>query len=164
MRATLALYGNVQIPRGYCPRCKTWAFIIQGIRQCCDIKIDIEIIKRKRMSSHHEKRRTPRKRDRERLLKEFQDACAYCERSFNRFVRYHGELNRTRLTWDHSVPWIHSQDNRGQNFLPACQFCNGWKSSLIFKTLEEVKVYVAQKWEEDHIAYQKQVQAVSEGI
>ena len=157
----LAVYGNVQIPRIFCHRCQRWALILKGVRQCCEDKTEVTITKRKRISQTYGLRKRPRKKDRERLLREFHDACAYCERTFNRFVHYHGKLDRTKLTRDHQVPWIYSQDNRGQNFLPACQFCNAWKSSFVFKTLEEVKIYVGQKWEEDYLHYTETMQEVS---
>jgi len=51
------------------------------------------------------------------------------------------------LEWDHQVPYSYSQNNHDANFLPACHLCNRWKSALIFQTVEEVKVYVATKWE-----------------
>jgi|SRR3990167_1459633 len=149
MRVVLGLYGNVKIPRVYCKQCKRWALVVGGKRQCCGRQIIVAPVTAKRMSSPPVVRKQPKQAERKRLLELFQDACAYCEKTFDSWTAYHGRPKRVRLNWDHQVPWVYSQNNRKENFLPACRFCNSWKGSLIFRTIEEVKIYVHQKWEDD---------------
>jgi len=49
--------------------------------------------------------------------------------------------------WDHAEPFMFSQNNEANNFVASCSYCNGWKSSKIFQSLEEVKDYVRARWE-----------------
>ena len=45
MKAVLALYGNVSIPRGKCPMCQNTSFIIKGRFSCCGHPVeDIEVV------------------------------------------------------------------------------------------------------------------------
>lgn len=47
-----------------------------------------------------------------------------------------------KLQWDHVDPWVYSLNNKDQNFVAACQICNGIKSSMIFNSVEEARVYI----------------------
>ena len=157
MRGVRTWYGNVQIPRIYCSRCKTWAMVLEGIRQCCEYETEVEIVKVKRMVNPEAVRRRPPLKDRTRLLAEYQQGCAYCERKFGDWTRYHGEWKKVWLAWDHQIPFVHSQNNATSNYLPSCRTCNNWKYSKMFQTLEEVKVYVALKWQEDQEKHPEKV-------
>jgi hypothetical protein len=39
------------------------------------------------------------------------------------------------------------QDNRSINFVAACSICNGLKSSMMFQTEEEARVYIYEAWQ-----------------
>lgn len=149
MRQHLAFYGNVAIPRVYCPECRQWALVLRGLRQCCDTAVTANPTKLKRISPPDEVRRLPKHKQAERLLDLWDHRCAYCLRTFGTWTTLHGRLLKVRLNWDHCVPWAFSQNNEGSNFLPACATCNGWKGSLVFQTLDEVRLYVYGKWQEN---------------
>ena len=145
----LALYGSIRIPRGRCSICKDMALFLDGISACCGAPLSAEPNRTKRISSPENKRARPPLKDRERLLDLFDHSCVYCHQAFGTWVRTKKRgIRKLRLCWDHQVPWAYSQNNRAENFLPACQICNGWKSSLIFRDVEEVELYVAEKWRE----------------
>ena len=152
MRTVRSWYGNVQIPRIYCRKCQSWSFVLEGKRQCCNRPTETAIVKIKRMTNTEAIRRKPPKHLQEVLLLKFQECCAYCERGFGTWVHYHERPTKLRLEWDHQLPFAYLQSNPQENFLPACHVCNRWKSSLMFQTLEEVKVYVTTKWEKEHAA------------
>ena len=147
MRSMIAVYGNVQIPRVFCRDCQQWGLVVRGIKQCCDEPAYAKPKRKKRFTSPALVRKRPSCRQRELLLRKYQNACAYCERLFGSYTLRYGKDVRIILNWDHQVPWVYAQDNRNQNFLPACRWCNGWKSDKLFQTVEEVKVYVALQWE-----------------
>ena len=147
----LAIYGNIKVPRSYCPRCLTWTLVISGVRQCCDSFYEPEPKSYKRISSPHYVRKQPSRKVKKQLLEEFDYACTYCDRKFDSWTRYKGELKKIRLNWDHNLPWSYSQNNLPQNFLPACNFCNSWKSSKIFKSIEEVRIFVLNRWQENEM-------------
>lgn len=85
---------------------------------------------------------------RRRLLVDAGNRCVYCCRPFGAWEFVRGRMRRIRLEWDHAVPWCYSQNNYSENFLPACNFCNGWKHATMFRTLDEAQVYLAAKWKE----------------
>ncbi len=144
----LAVYGNVQIPRAHCPSCSRTSggafqarrsgagLVVGGRFQCCGGQHRNSIRQTKRMSEPIQ------------LLEAFDYRCAYCERSFGLRVAIDGKSHRLVIHWDHAVPYAYSQDNRTENFLPVCQLCNRWKGALCFQTIDEVRLYVAQKWEQ----------------
>lgn len=53
-----------------------------------------------------------------------------------------GDPVRLLLNWDHFVPYVHSQNNHGVNFLAACHVCNGIKGDRCFGTVDEAKSYI----------------------
>ena len=145
----LALYGNVQIPRAHCPPCGGTSLVVGGRFQCCGEQPQNNPVRQtKRMSGPVQRRRRPSAEKRRQMLEEFDYRCAYCERSFGSYVAIDGKSHCLVIHWDHAVPYAYSQDNRTENFLPACQLCNRWKGALCFQTIDEVRLYVAQKWEQ----------------
>ena len=147
-RASLALYGNVKMIRGYCERCKSTAFVLDGKMACCNISTQQKPKKIERMIPTSQFRKKPSKRLQEILLEKFNWSCAYCERLFGSYTSYKGREKKVKLHWDHRIPWKYDQNNNDENFLTSCSSCNLWKHSKIFADLDEVKLYVHQKWEE----------------
>jgi len=144
----MALYGNAKIPRDYCSRCRTFSFVLDGVRQCCDSSVEIvPIFKTKRMSVSEGKRRKPKKAIRDRILMEQDNSCLYCDRSFGSSVMTAKGLRKIYTHWDHGVPFKYLQGNPDNNWVAACMICNAFKSSFVFRTVEEVKIYVSGKWD-----------------
>jgi hypothetical protein len=148
MKAHLALYGNIAIPRGKCPNCGGMALIIQGKWACCDKDAsDAAIAGLKRIVEPEQTRGLP-SRDRQKAILEAQDyRCLYCERRFGD-VAPRGKqrgITTLRIVWDHMVPYSYNQNNGPDNFAAACQQCNAVKLDKMFQTIEEARVYVQTK-------------------
>lgn len=149
LKSHLALYGNTGLVRMYCKSCQRWAFVIDDALQCCMTLVETKPEKIVRESQPEAKRRIPSMKERTRILEAQNHRCLYCDVSLAGYVIYRSELKKVKLTWDHMTPYAYSLNNHHENFAATCQFCNAWKSSLVFKTVEEVRVYVALKWEEE---------------
>lgn len=160
------MYGGVRIVRAWCAACARFALVVKGELQCCDAKFVRENPnKQKRMIESELVRRGPSAACRRRVLAGQDNRCLYCMKAFGFLVNYHGKQRRLRITWDHASPLAYSQNNLDSNFVAACQFCNGWKSDKIFQTIEEVRLYVAIKWEdEEKRVPQGQMRLVRAGI
>jgi 5-methylcytosine-specific restriction endonuclease McrA len=81
------------------------------------------------------------------LLERYDYSCCYCGKRFGAYVDIKNKTRQIRVSWDHEIPFSYSMNNAGDNFLPACSICNGWKSNKMFQTMEEVKLYVNNLWE-----------------
>lgn len=141
-----ALYGNTKLIRSYCKRCRRMAFVLDGLIQCCDTPVYRTAKRVIRMTLATQVRKKPSKKQQDELLEQYRWSCAYCERAFGSYAKYGNEVRKIRINWDHKVPWIYNQNNHDENFLPACQCCNAWKSSKIFANIDEVRLFVHQKW------------------
>ena len=152
-RNHIAQYGNIKIPRGFCYECEGHALILENRYACCGKVVDNfqtnQIIQ---MSETIKRRRKPTAGTRRMLLDEFNHSCAYCFRKFGDRTMYHGVFKIVKLNWDHEIPYSYGQNNEASNFLPVCCFCNSFKSNKMFKTIEEVRIYVNSKWEEKEAA------------
>ena len=145
--AKLALYGNVGIVRVYCEDCQRTAFVTGGIKQCCDVPIVEDVTDSERISQPEAKKHGPNTRERMEICARQHDRCLYCDRRFGSTVWYKGKLITLRVNYDHVLPFEYYRDNSLGNFVAACHVCNNWKSSLIFNYLEEIQVYVSEKWQ-----------------
>ena len=137
-----ALYGNVVMPREYCPSCRQWALVVEGRLACCQMPTDLGSRQTKRMSQAPDIRRQPTEEEKRQILEGQQKHCLYCERTFGSAVIRKGKLTWLRVTWDHLVPFCYGQNNNAINFVAACQICNGIKGSLMFATIEEAQTYI----------------------
>ncbi len=144
----IAMYGSVGLQRGYCGRCECYALIVDGQLQCCDAQVTTEPSDAYRMSEAAHNRKGPSARERYAILKNQENRCLYCLRRFG--VTVFRGLNpiMLRVTWDHAVPYTYCRANPASNFVGACQVCNKLKSSSIFDTVDEVRLYVEIKWRE----------------
>ena len=140
-RGHLAIYGNTNLVRVYCGTCKGWTLVVDGLRGCCGREEAHQPTTFQRMVEPQYIRRRPPLEARKRILAEQGDACLYCDRIFGSFNE---KGKRICLRWDHLVPWSHTMNNRTDNFIAACQFCNAKKSNLIFQTVDEVRANVAK--------------------
>ena len=137
-----ALYGNVAIPREYCPSCRQWALVIEGRLACCNNPTDLGSRRTKRMSEAPDVRRQPTEEEKREILETQENRCLYCQKAFGSAVIRKEKLVWLRVTWDHLVPFCYSQNNYRYNFVAACQICNGVKGSLMFATVDEARTHV----------------------
>ena len=137
-----ALYGNVAMQREYCIHCKQYAFVSDGKLACCGSATDFDSNRTKRITEAQDRRKGPDAEERKTILELQGNRCLYCEQLFGSTIVKRDRLIFLKVNWDHFVPFSYSQNNYAYNFVAACQICNGIKSNLMFKTLEEARVYI----------------------
>jgi hypothetical protein len=143
----LALFGNVRIVRSLCPECERWAFVLDGERGCCGMPYTSAHPERfKRIVEPEQRRRILKVSEKRAILEAQENRCFYCELEFGTYAIHHGRLKQVRLNWDHLVPFNFSQNNSAENYVAACGFCNQWKRDMVFQTVEEAKVFIANRW------------------
>lgn len=142
----IALYGNVVIKRTFCRACNSWALIIDGVRVCCDRPVATKPSKIKRIVEPIQERKQPLKKEMEDILTAQDNCCLYCDRSFNSMIWLKNRPRIVKVVWDHKEPWVYGFNNQASNFVASCSWCNGWKGSRMFTSLEEIRVHVAAKW------------------
>lgn len=136
------------IRREFCPSCHDETFVFDGKLDCCgrdaDLSQDVIFIQ---VSEPERKRKLPPLSWRKMILEKQGNRCYYCEQEFGRMVYYKRRAHLLRYCWDHREAYAYSFNNRPENFVAACQLCNAWKSSKLFDSDEEIKLYVKEKWQ-----------------
>jgi len=82
-----------------------------------------------------------------RILRSQHWRCLYCDIGLFVPIYRNGKQVRRSICFDHFVPWSYSQDNRVSNIAACCSVCNGLKSWLMFKDLDECRDYIAARWQ-----------------
>ena len=154
----IAIYGNQKMKRGYCPRCKKSALIIGGLLQCCETQVGglSSVHRVKLMSQPAQRRKLPSLEERREIVEAQGNKCFYCEREFGTpFLKGHKHtLQFLNVTWDHLAPYSFAQNNQKQNFVAACQICNGIKGSMVFETISDARRYVQKKMERRQMVFE----------
>lgn len=141
----LVHYGSERMVRSLCPICNKHSFIIDERYDCCGTKFDGKgWLKERRVIECRFKRKKPSIYAIRYMLDAQNDVCFYCGREFNEFYLHPKtkRLLRTKMHFDHFVPFSYSQDNRECNFVISCSICNLIKSDKIFLTEEDARDYV----------------------
>lgn len=141
----MALYGNIAIPKGYCPKCKEIVFIRNGLFVCCNNPVQVEPQKFHRETESPQKRKTPPKTEKSKILEQQENCCFYCNVTFETIRYRNGKPFTIKIDWDHKLPFSYSQNNTVSNFVAACHVCNRIKSNVVFRTIEEAQVHLADK-------------------
>lgn len=141
-----AIYGNVKIPRGDCPECKSQALILDKRYACCGYPVEGKITGYRQMSGARPKRVKPNAYAQSVILQNQDNKCRYCKQAFGEFVWYRRKPVRLSVNWDHLEPYVYGYNNQTSNFVAACQACNGWKGAKMFDSIEEIEKYVQTKW------------------
>ena len=144
----LALYGHVAMRRAYCAKCVGYALVLGGKLQCCDRPEATEINEVVRMIEPEDVRTKCSTRVRKRILKEQDYRCFWCYRRLGSLVRYKGKMRRLKTHIDHVIPHAFSQDNSEVNLVGSCCVCNHWKTDYVFQSIEDVRLYLATRWEQ----------------
>jgi hypothetical protein len=133
---SVALYGNVAIPRGKCPECGCTSLVIDGVRQCCLSEATGFAPDHFEQIVPPEHVRKPLSSGQKRSIEESQDGrCLYCGKAFGSIVHRNGRPSILRVHFDHADPWVYSFNNSAENMVAACHVCNGIKSSTIYPSL-----------------------------
>lgn len=80
------------------------------------------------------RRRKPGKWIQVKVLAEQGNLCAYCDKY----------LLKSDTEWDHFIPYSYSGDNPDDNWVAACRRCNRLKSSMIFGSVDDVRIYIVR--------------------
>lgn len=145
-RDHVALYGNVRILRSWCKECDGWAFVFRGELACCGESHKPEPSHYRRLTSPPLQRRQLTVEEQDGILSQQNYSCFYCDRRFGSHFRIRSKERVLLVRWDHQVPFCLTQDSRPENIVAACQMCNSWKASKVFKDVEEARVYLYAKW------------------
>lgn len=150
--AEKALFGSVAMLQKKCPNCKCVSFIIDGKFSCCDeLCEEPETITLKRISAAESRRSVLSKKVKDAILEQQNNCCIYCNRPLWGY-EYNRETNKRRKVkthFDHLVPWSFSGNNDEINIVAACERCNLIKSDMYFATLDQAKLYIIRKREND---------------
>lgn len=142
-RGYLAVYGNIKMKKLFCEQCQQLVLIVKRKYACCGKNEDFEPEIWKRECDADGSRSRPAAWLKKEILEQQENRCLYCERMFHSWVHRKKKAIRLTVCWDHFSPYSYSRDNGGDNFVAACQVCNGLKSNKIFETLEEARIYLA---------------------
>lgn len=145
----IGYYGTEGILKAFCPDCRSTSFVIEDKFSCCDRDFELDpntVLESRQESQCPGHRKQPTTRRKKQALFYQDDKCFYCDKPFGLPVMYYNRLTFLRVCWDHVKPFAYMQDNPDDNFVAACQFCNGWKSSRIFPSLDEARRYLQTKW------------------
>ena len=141
-------FGSVALYRHKCPQCGNKAFVINGLSACCDAKIEMnDTFVRKRVSEGAKKRALISRAIKNKILARQENMCFYCETKLDEY-QWDSKKNKyimPQIHFDHLTPWSYSQNNDDDNLVASCAQCNLCKSSLIFKTVEEARIYMLRK-------------------
>lgn len=152
LRTHLAMFGDVGLVREFCQACESMAIVLDDRLQCCDAPAKGKPDHWKRISEASEVRKSPPAALKAAILEQQENRCIYCERRFGSWVRRRsaprsGLSIRLLVTWDHFVPFSFVRSNPDENFVAACQVCNGIKRDKLFGTVEEARVFIATRRE-----------------
>ena len=151
----LMQYGNTILQRGYCVFCKNTAIILENVLQCCD-RVVVNDDKPKPLylaTSAYLRRKKPSLKQRSHILTMQENKCKYCNYKFGSYILKNNKMIVLRIVWDHHIPYSYGANNNTENFVAACQICNGFKSNKIFDSFEQLVDYIKRKWELKNITY-----------
>jgi 5-methylcytosine-specific restriction endonuclease McrA len=145
----LAIYGQVRMKQNLCRRCNSRFFVLSKADDspyCPDCRIDIKEEKEdsnKLQIIFH----TAVERVRPSISKKIRMAvyerdsytCVYCDRD----LHYDFENRTGQISLDHFIPYIGRGEDQIKNLYTACKRCNVAKFSKIFKSVQEVREYIA---------------------
>lgn len=146
-RAYLGVYGSIILPKRWCEDCEAFSFVRHGVTVCCAHRNTEAPQRWKRESAASGIRQKPTAEYAEVQLERQAHRCFYCFYLFSSSIHYKKRLVMLRVCWDHVVPFAYLQSNPNENFVAACQICNGIKSSKVFQTVAEARNYVQVKRE-----------------
>lgn len=145
----VAIYGNVRLIREQCPDCRNVALVVGGRFACCGrewVGADSDQTTHlQRFASPEFVRRKPSPHERSMILAHQDYRCFYCGHSLSAIYTQGVKTFRAKIHWDHQLPFAFSQDNRVDNFVASCNVCNLLKSSKIFETVEDARVYLVHR-------------------
>lgn len=90
-------------------------------------------------------RKRPGKKLQQEIRLRQNEQCFYCFQLFGEHVELKRKTLILQCVFDHLIPFAYLLKNPTDNFVGACQVCNRWKSSRIFGSIEEARLYLTGK-------------------
>ena len=81
------------------------------------------------------------------LIKEQKNRCYWCERKFGVLYMKGSKIKSLNPCFDHIVPYSFSKASPIDGFVAACNFCNQFKSNMIFSHEDDCRKYLKKRWE-----------------
>lgn len=160
MKNHVAMYGFTKLKRGFCNKCKDWAFIIDKEFSCCDASEIEDTDKYKRMSNASGIKKKPLKNIQINILRNQKNKCLYCGITFGDIYYRNGKAIVSKAVWDHFVPFSYLQENPNSNWVAACRICNGIKGSKLFESVKDATDYVRYQRKKKEIYYEEDLSTV----
>jgi hypothetical protein len=137
--------GRTVLFRWKCEKCNTEQF--EGLPQCHDCGHPAKGTFTERVIGST-KRQGIKHKAKQRKLREQNNCCAWCGRPFGIFYE---DTKRNRITelkvhWDHVLPYSYLACNLEENYVAACHVCNLFKSASVFRDEDDLRAYLADKW------------------
>jgi len=142
-----SLYGSVAILKGYCPKCRHYSFVIDGLLKCCNTPFDETLIQKERIKreieGESERSRIPEK-VKKQILERQGNRCIYCDCALDDYVwnSKRTKYEKIKIHFDHFVAWDYSRDNKEYNIYASCHICNLIKSDKYFYDLTSAREYI----------------------
>jgi len=152
----IAQYGGAKVIRSWCPECKVYSFVQDKQRGCCRAEYDPNPVQYERMTIGGPRQRLSTA-ERNAILYSQDNRCFYCDKRFGSIVYLNYRRFVLTINWDHVVPYSYSADSTVRNIVAACRFCNSWKSNMMFSSVDDVRIFVHGKWEENQTKAGKSV-------
>lgn len=86
-----------------------------------------------------DRRRYPRKVERDRVIDRQGNACLYCGLTIGTLIWRRNRVVRLVANWDHFVPYAYCARNDGANWVLACHVCNRIKAARMFDTVQQAR-------------------------
>src|SRR2546421_4336947 len=144
----IGLYGRVRLTKAWCEDCQGHFIVQDGALACCGRSVEANPEKYKRESQPEQKRKAPPEKEKKRQLEAQDYKCFYCQRTFESTVYRKGKAVKLKVNYDHMIPYALTQDNSAINFVAACHVCNGIKTDLCFRTVEDAQFHIQGRWKE----------------
>lgn len=94
-------------------------------------------------------RHQPRNNRQKELLQEQENRCFWCCQEFGTIVERKGKYKTLMPVWDHLIPIATGGSSKDNNFVAACQICNGIKGAMTPAIIGDVGLrdMIVDKWE-----------------
>lgn len=146
------IFGNTVLFESTCPSCKEQNLTGSNVVECasCLYEYDakrissVEIV----VSPKGERRPIPRS-IKKQLLEKQNSRCFWCDRLFGTPYERKNKISMLFECGDHKIPFAYLKGNPKDNWVLACNVCNSWKSSKLYNTDEELKLFLKSKWDKE---------------
>ena len=139
--------GNVNLFQEICPSCGELS--LYGLKNpFCECGYDF-ILKKEKSVEYVCKAKKRRKINSKPYLKKQDNKCYWCGREIGSFLIRYNKVIILRVHMDHVLPYSFIQSNPKENYVASCHICNSFKSSKIFATESECRLFLLKRWFDD---------------